>query len=243
MRTTITLLLIVFHFTTYASDESFNWLKSTSGENSSLSGVCDFVGQSQNMICSLRQLSVRRKISEDKANQQVKDAIQEVDEALKKETIDSHINKIFGDVCNRLSPEIRRSLTGSEVDAYNNIEQLCNKPTKQRLIQFYMFTIEEQRDTCKVFEYDVGTYEFEKVNENKWVSTNSPSGECSVVSILSLERSPGSSFLWEYNQVKHYTNTKTELCKSLAENVKPMSYSWNGEASIEMNCKHIEFGM
>ncbi len=243
MRTTVTLLLIVFHFSTYASDETFNWLKSTSGENSSLSGECDYVGKSQNMICSLRQLSVRRKISEDKAKQQVKDAIHELDEALKKETIDSYINKTFDGVCNKLSPEVKGSLTGIGVDVYNIIEQLCKNPTKKNLVQFYMLTIQVERDTCKVFEYDTGDFEFEKISENKWVSTNKPSGVCSVVSILTLERSPESSFLWTYNQVKHYTNTKTELCKNLAENVKPMSYSWNGETSVEMNCKHIEFGM
>jgi hypothetical protein len=244
MRGTIALILIVIHFSTYASDESFNWLKSTSGENSSLSGECDYVRKSQNMICSLRQLSVRKKTSEDKTKQQVEDAIQELDEALVKETIDSYIKSISGDICNKLSPERRRrSLTSSEVDAYNSIEQLCDKPTKKKLLQFYMISIEQQRDTCKVVEYDVGTFEFEKINENKWVSTNSPKGECSVVSILSLERSAESSFLWAYSQVKHYTNTKTELCKTLAENVKPMSYSWNGKTSVEMNCKHIEFGM
>jgi len=243
MRWTNALLLIFFHFSIFAADETFNWLNSTSGENSALSGQCDYMGESQNMICNLRQLSARKKISEEEFNQQIKDAISELDEALEKETINSYINKTFGEVCNRLSPEIKRSMTGSEIDAYNNIYELCKKPTKKRLIQFYTWSVEQERDTCKVFEYDVGYFEFEKINENKWVSTNPPSGECSVVSILSLERSPKDSFLWEYSQVKHYTNTTTEMCKSLAVNVKPMSYSWNGKSPIEMNCKYIEFGL
>lgn len=243
MRRAIFLLLIIFHSPTYASDESFNWLNSASGENSSLSGKCNYVDKSNNMICNLRQLSVRRKMTETDFSQKVRDSINEVNEELKNQSIDNYVDKIYGEVCKKLSPEIKSSMIGNQINYYNTIEDLCKKPTKEKVLNIYKGALQQDRDTCKVFEYDTGDFEFEQISENKWVSTNKPSGECSVVSILTLERSPESSFLWTYNQVKHYTNTATKLCKSLAENVKPMSYSWNGKTSIEMNCKFIEFGM
>tara|TARA_R110002124_G_C8971684_1_gene515185 strand:+ start:8431 stop:9162 length:732 start_codon:yes stop_codon:yes gene_type:complete len=243
MRSTITILLIAFHLPTYASDESFNWLKSTSGENSALSGKCNYLGNSSDMNCNLRQLSIRKKITETSFNKQVENSITELNNEMKGETIDSYVKKIYGDICNQLSPVMKSSMRGTEIIAYNNIETLCKKPTKKKLLNIYMESLKQERDTCKVFEYDTGNFEFEQVNSNKWVSTNKPSGECSVVSILTLERNPESSFLWRYNQVKHYTNTATKLCKSLADNVKPMSYSWNGKSPLEMNCKYIEFGL
>jgi hypothetical protein len=99
------------------------------------------------------------------------------------------------------------------------------------------------KNTCKVSETDTGSYSFKPVNENKWVSNNGPSGSCGTVIVMTLERDPKHLTLWNYSQVRHFTNTEESMCKSFAENNIPMSYSWNGGPSIQMDCKYIDFGL
>jgi hypothetical protein len=72
-------------------------------------------------------------------------------------------------------------------------------------------------------DYDVGDYKFNQVNDKKWVSTNESTGQCGAITILTLEQHPMHNTLWNYLQIKHYTNIESEPCKDFAEINEPMS--------------------
>jgi hypothetical protein len=71
---------------------------------------------------------------------------------------------------------------------------------------------------------------------------NEPTGQCGAITILTLEQHPMHNTLWNYSQIKHYTNTESEPCKDFAEINEPMSYSWNGNKNLKKGCEFIEFG-
>jgi hypothetical protein len=238
MRNLTALLMVIFSTGTFASDESFNWLNSTSNQNSALSGSCDYVNTSD-LKCNLRQLNVRKKVSDEDSIKNLNEIENLIDSGLQNQTAEAFMESEFPDFCTDLeSSEV-------EVDegTYSVYKKMCQETSRESIIGALSYSAKMEAETCNVMEYDVGDYIFERINENKWVSTNKPSGLCGAVTLLSLEREPESPSLWSYSQVRHYTNTETETCKKLDEINEPMSYSWQGKNNIEMNCKFIQFGL
>jgi hypothetical protein len=235
---------VLISFSSLSADINFNWLQSTSGQKSALSGTCNYVDSSNDMDCNLRQLSVRKKLSIEDGKKNVNEAILEVDSELKNKTIGEYVKEELGSTCEQipLGDEELKSL-GNDRSAYDAIVDICNVPTREKLIKLMSSSVENDIKTCKVYEYDTGDFLFNQVNDNKWVSTNKPTGQCGAVTILTLERDPKHNSLWNYSQIRHYTNTESELCKSLSEMNEAMSYSWNGKSSLKMGCEYIEFGM
>lgn len=244
MKKILLLSSLFIGFKSFSADITFNWLKSTSGQNSALSGTCDYKDASNDMVCNLRQLSVRKKLSPEDAKKDIEAATLELDTELKNKNIKEYVDEKLGSVCKKipLSDAELKSL-GSDREAYDAIVDICKKPSRDKVLALITSSAKNDLKTCKVMDYDIGDYQFNQVNDKKWVSTNEPTGQCGAVTILSLEQHPKYDSLWSYSQVKHYTNTESELCKSLSEINEPMSYSWNGKDGLKMDCKFIEFGM
>jgi len=225
-----------------ASEETFNWLKSTSGDNSALSGVCSYVGNSRNMECNIRQISISKKMSKSKAEAQRSKLIAEIDKGISELGLEKYISDSLGDICKKIT-KAKSALIDSNQGMYSIIIDMCKKPSRDALISLYSLMHEIDMKTCNVFDYDTGTFLFEPVNKDKWVSNNGPGGSCGVVVVMTLEREKDISSLWTYTQNKQYTNTTNATCKSLAEAAEPMSYSWNGGSLVEISCEYINFGM
>tara|TARA_R110000744_G_C19367168_1_gene562008 strand:+ start:364 stop:1098 length:735 start_codon:yes stop_codon:yes gene_type:complete len=244
MKKTLLLSSLLISFSSISADVNFNWLKSTSGQNSSLSGTCDNLESSNDMVCNLRQISVRKKLSTQDAKKSLVDVTLELDAKLKTNTIKEYVINVLGSACEKIPlSEAEIQSLGEESEAYNDIIDICNSPTRDKMLAFLTSSVKKQIKTCKVIEYDVGNYRFNQVNDKKWVSTNEPSGQCGAVTILTLENHPEHSALWDYSQIRHYTNTESEICKGFAKMNEPMSFSWNGASSVKMDCDYIEFGM
>jgi hypothetical protein len=245
MRQILVSCFMLLPMLSLASDLEFNWLTSTTGENSALSGKCDYIDSSLVMNCNLRQMSVRKLLSEAEVKQQQDETIKEFDTELKNQSASEYVSKNFDDACKKMSEVIEKidQLDESKRNEYNRFSDICDNPTREKILNLFLSTITLQSETCKVFEWDTGDFVFKPVNDNKWVSTNEPIGECGIVVIATLERDPTHHALWEYSQIKHYTNQTSELCKEFKENGGNMSYSWNSKSPIEMNCKYIEFGL
>jgi hypothetical protein len=239
MKHIILLSSLLLSFNSLSAEISFNWLKTTSGENSALSGSCDYVGSTSDLNCNLKQVSVRKKSSPEEVKEDIKSVIAEIDNQLKTKTIEQFKKVEFGDFCSKL-PENQNKV---EKVIFDQFMTMCNNTTRQTVIEALSLTAKQAGKTCKVMDYDLGNFIFNQVNENKWVSTNKPSGNCGSVTVMSLERNPEYATLWSYSQIRHYTNTETEMCKSLAEINEPIAYSWNGQSNIKMDCEYIEFGM
>jgi hypothetical protein len=239
MKHLILLSSLLLSFNSLSAEITFNWLKSTSGENSALSGSCDYVGSTSDLNCHLKQVSVRKKSDPEKVRKEIESVVADIDKQLKTKTMEQFKKVEFGEFCSKL-PENQNKV---EKVIFDQFMTMCNNTTRQTVIEALSLTAKQAGNTCKVMDYDIGNYIFNQVNENKWVSTNKPSGSCGVVTVLTLERSPEHKSLWSYSQIKHYTNTETEMCKSFAEINKPIAYSWNGQSNIKMGCKYIEFGM
>jgi hypothetical protein len=244
MKNILLISALLMSFNALSADVNFNWLKSTSNQNSSLSGTCEYVNSSNDMDCNLRQISVRKKTDMEDANKTISEATLELDSKLKDKGIKGYVKEMLGETCEKipLSDEVISSL-GTDREGYDAIVDICNAPTRDKILNFLTLAVKNDVETCKVFDYDIGNFLFNKVSEKKWVSTNKPSGQCAVITILTLEQHPEHNTLWNYSQIKHYTNTESEFCKSLSVMYEPMSYSWKGRSSLKMDCKFIEFGM
>lgn len=244
MKETLILSTLLISFSSIAADVNFNWLKSTSGQNSALSGTCDYLDSSNDMICNLRQILVRKKLSFEDAEKEIKTATQELDSGLKGKSIKEYVSEQFGSVCEKipLSEDEIQSL-GTDREFYDSVVDICKSPTRDMVLSLVTLSTKTDLKTCKVMEYDTGNFEFNQVNNRKWVSTNEPSGECGAVTIMTLEKHPKHDSLWNYSQIRHYTNAESKLCKSLSEMNEPISYNWNGKSSLKMDCEYIEFGM
>ncbi|MGK2232417.1 MAG: hypothetical protein ACI92O_001588 [Colwellia sp.] len=244
MKKILLLSSLFISFNSFSADVTFNWLKSTSGQNSALSGTCDFSDESNDMVCNLRQIRVSKKLSPEDAEKDIKAATLELDTDLKDKSIKEYVDEKLGSVCKKipLSETDIQSL-GSDREAYDAIVDICKSPSRNKVLALVTSSAKNDLKTCKVMDYDTGNFQFNQVSDRKWVSTNEPSGQCGAVTILSLEQHPKHDSLWNYSQIRHYTNTESELCKSLSEINEPMSYSWNGNKSLKMECEFIEFGM
>jgi hypothetical protein len=244
MKKTLLISSLFISFNSFSADVNFNWLKSTSAENSALSGTCDYLDSSNDMVCNLRQLSVRKKLSPEDAEKHIKAATLELDTELKNKSIKEYVDEKLGSVCKKIPlSEAELQSLGSDREAYDSIVDICKLPSRDKLLSLLTSSTKNDIKTCKVMDYDIGNYQFNQVNDKKWVSTNEPSGQCGAITILTLEQHPKHNSLWNYSQIKHYTNTESDLCKGFAEINKPMSYSWNGNSSLKMGCEFIEFGM
>ena len=228
---------MLISFNAFSSDISFNWLKSETGENSALSGKCNFINSSNELDCNLRQISVRKKSSFEDAQAEINNITKELDTLLETQSLNDIRKKHFSKICTAL-PERQ-----DKVDAttFNKFKQMCEDTTRESIIDVLTISAKNSILTCRVMERDIGNYKFLQVNEKKWVSTNEPSGECGIVLVATFERYK--NHLWSYSQVRHYTNTETKVCKSLSEINEPISYSWKGTDTINMNCQFIEFGI
>jgi hypothetical protein len=244
MKKILLLSSLLVSFNTISADVTFNWLKSTSGQNSALSGTCDYLDSNTSMVCNLRQIRVGKKLSIEDAKKDLAAATVELDADLKDKTIEEYVSEKLGSVCKKipLSDDEMKSL-GTDRDAYDAIVDICESPSREKVFTFITSSVNNDLKTCKVIDYDVGDYKFNQVNDKKWVSTNEPTGQCGAITILTLEQHPKHNTLWNYSQIKHYTNTESELCKGFAEINEPMSYSWNGNKNLKMGCEFIEFGM
>jgi hypothetical protein len=244
MKKILSLSSFFISFNSLSADVTFNWLKSTSGQNSALSGTCDYLDASNDMICNLRQISVVKKLSPEDAEKDINAATLELDTDLKDKSIKEYVDEKLGSVCIKipLSQAELQSL-GSDREAYDAIVDICKSPSRDKVLSLVTSSAKNELKTCKVMDYDTGDFQFNQVNDRKWVSTNEPSGQCGAVTILTLEQHLKHDSLWNYSQIRHYTSTETELCKSLSEINEPMSYSWNGNKSLKMGCEFIEFGM
>ena len=244
MKNILLISALFISFNTLSADVNFNWLKSTSNENSALSGTCEYVDSSNDMDCNLRQISVRKKTDIVDANKTINEATLELDSKIKDKGIKGYVKEMLGETCKQLplNDEKINSL-GTDREAYDVIVDICNAATRDKILNFLTLAVKNDVKTCKVFDYDIGNFLFNQVSEMKWVSTNKPSGQCAVITILTLEKHPKHDTLWNYSQIKHYTNTESEFCKSLSNINKPMTYSWEGRSRLKMDCKFIEFGM
>ncbi|GAC28255.1 hypothetical protein [Brumicola pallidula] len=230
-------LMVLVSINVPAADESFNWLKSTSNQNSTLSGTCDYIN-ARDLKCNLRQIQVKKKTSPEDVLKSIQEMKDEVYSKLQNQTVEEFRKSEFNDFCSQLDANKDQVSEG----VYTVFNKMCKETSKDTIIDALSYTVKIEGETCNVKDFDLGDSIFERVNENKWVSTNGPSGECGTVAVLSIEREPDHQFLWNYAQVRHYTNTETELCKQFVEVNEPMSYSWKGKSPIEMSCKFIEFG-
>lgn len=237
-RTVLILPLLLTAPFANASDISFNWLKSTSGQKSALSGNCSETSDG-NLSCNLRQTFARRKVSHEEHISNLKSANNELAKSLESISPQEFVEQEFGELCVNIN-EMSNELDGN---ALLLLSRMCETPSESHISDAIEHFISIDAQTCKVYEIDTGDFSFEQVNERKWVSTNQPSGACGAVTVLSLEHEKEFSTLWTYSQVRHYTNTDTKLCQQLAEINEPISYSWKGKSPIELNCKYIEFGL
>lgn len=237
IATATILLVISVPVTANTPDISFNWLKSTSGQNSALSGNCS-ENSNGTLSCSLRQIGVRLKVSNDEYLSNLKKSSEDIRNTLETTSAQEFVERDFGEVCKGITE------FSGEVDivALQLVTDMCDNPSESSISQVIEYFMKVEAQTCKVYEIDVGSYTFERVNNSKWVSANNPTGACGAVTVLTLEHEKEHESLWTYKQVRHYTNTETQVCQQMADINEPISYSWKGKSPIELNCKYIEFG-
>jgi hypothetical protein len=185
---------------------------------------------------------VSKELSEEDAKKDLIQAVDELETKLKSISLKEYVEEISGGFCKQLA-EKKEGLGQVSKALLTQMTELCNSPSRENIIALFTSTIDKSKNTCKVYETDTGSFPFEPVNENKWVSNHGPSGVCGVVVIMTLERDPKHLMLWDYSQVRHYTNTVNSMCKSLSKINEPMSFSWNGKSPIQMGCEYINFGL
>ncbi|QTH72034.1 hypothetical protein [Pseudoalteromonas xiamenensis] len=238
MKSNILLCLAMISLNSTAQDFSFNWLNSTTKQNSALSGRCD-TDQLGNFKCNLRQITVRQKSAQEDVDREIEAMKKEFETYSKQITIEQFMAKELPNLCGALESK-KPDIAARDFDKYKSF---CKNPSYAALVDVISLTIRKDARTCKVMERDLGNFTFKQVNENKFVSTNEPSGECGTVTIMSLEREPQYQSLWNFDQVRHYTNLESESCKELDKVNESLSFSWRGRKTIQMNCDYIEFGL
>lgn len=239
----ILLFLFIIPYSVQAEDFSFNWLHSTTNQNSALSGNCEDAGYNK-VTCSLRQISFSRVKTKKEAAIEMAQARKEFDEKVKKTSIEEASKEFLGDICDHINTEdAKKALKASEVFTYKEMVEICKNPTEKNLFSIIKKTSDIELNTCRVYEVDLGEYTFTKVNNTKWVSNIGPTGECGAIVVMTLEPHSNQKILWNYSQTKQYTNTETKLCKDLEANVEPMGYGWRGKKPLKAECEYIKFGM
>lgn len=237
------ILLVVFSFisiTSKAEVITFNWLGSTVGQKSALSGRCETI--EGGMQCNLRQLSVSIKLTQQEADEKIYEGRSEIDAALEKLTPREFVDDGLSGVCKKLRSDVELP---KEVDqeTLELVKRLCQKPNKEDLYKLTEITIKRDSQTCKISDWDLGDFYFKKVSHYKWVSNNGPTGECGAVVIMQLERHPEHEYLWTYSQSKQYTSLDSEMCKRFNEVNIDQGFSWNAPKPIKTNCQYIEFAL
>ncbi|MBJ2129047.1 hypothetical protein JC525_08870 [Alteromonas sp. IB21] len=225
-----------FSGSAYCALPHFNNLPSSSGQSSALSMVCDEYSD-QKIQCHFNQTSVMKNKPEYTSEQFRKILQLELDEKMQGISIEQFKKNEFGDLCQSDFDNLQVTDLQKEV-----ISGSCRASSKQELVSVYANMHEAKLRTCKVNNIDTGSYLFDQISENKWVSTNKPIGKCGAVLILSIERESSDRPLWTFNQVRHYTNTSSEMCAKLQSINETMTYSWSGQKTIEKDCDYIEFG-
>lgn len=222
-----------------SADHQFHALPSTTGNHSALSGNCYYIGNTLDMDCTLNQQSVRKKISDKEWQSRQNDAHAVIEKALSTQTVESYVKSALGSTCKK----IKNGNYEKREDVHEAIQlliDLCKSPSKDGILKAAVYQNNVDRKTCVFNSMELGQFRFEQVSNTKWVSTNKPSGECGVVTVMELEQEDG--WLWNFNQVRHYTNTESDFCKDLAAINEPIGFSWKGKESTAMQCEHIEFG-
>lgn len=232
------ILLFPFLFSSVAHSALpyFNNLPSSSGQSSALSMICNEYSIQQ-IQCHFNQTSVT-KVKPEFTREQFKKIVQlELDEKMQGSSIEQFKKDEFGDICQSDLDNLKATDLQKEV-----ILGTCRASSKQELVDVYANMHDAESRTCKVNNIDTGSYIFDQVSEHKWVSTNKPSGECGAVLILSIEKESEERPLWTFNQLRHYTNTDSEMCAKLQSINEALVYSWSGQKTIEKDCDYIEFG-
>ena len=232
------IILLTISIQALAQDVTFNWLGSTTGQKSALSGKCDKNELNAAMVCNLRQITFRYKISEEESEKQIKLIPSEFDAELKGRSVKEYIESAMVP-CDEL-PNYKDKI--SDTDMFRRINYLCKSPTRENLISFAEHSIKNDTKTCVFGEFDIGEFSFEKVNNTRWVSNNGPTGDCGAIVVMTLDQHPEHSALWEYAQTKYYSNVETEFCKGLSKAAEPMGYSWQAPKPLKANCEFIEYG-
>ncbi len=227
-----------------AEQITFNHLHSSTGQNSALSGDC-IAENDRTISCSLRQVMFSKKLSKKDAETRTAEYENAIQDALKDKTPAQVVNQEVGKFCFGLTDlgNEARSKLSLEADVFTLFSALCEKPTIENLTKVFQHDLNKQLQTCKVWDYNIGTFQFEKVNERKWVSNNGPQGECGVITVLEIERDPEYSFLYTYHQRRFYIDTESKQCKEIAAINEDISYSWKGKEALKADCSYIEFGM
>lgn len=221
-----------------AQDVVFNWLGSTTGQKSALSGTCNFT-KPDAMECNLRQITFRYKLGKDEAKKQIDNIPVEIEKELKSVTVKDWIeNGVMA--CKDLT-SFKDKVSDTEV--YDRLTELCKNPTKENLIPFLQYMITTQTQTCLFSEIDLGNFKFQNVNKSRWVSNNGPTGACGAVVVMTLDSDPKHQILWKYSQTKQYLNLESKMCKSLLEVNEPMGYSWQAPKPMKADCKFVEYGI
>jgi hypothetical protein len=238
-------------FTTkcWAADEPrliyFSYLTSPDKEeNSSLSGECSGNTASYEIECKFWQIRVRLSLDPDNLQQEIQEAKRRMKDEMK--DFDKDIKELCDGIRKR-SAELKQLMTNTDRFTSHDIKKmqglinLCDKPTYEKFEKFMIQDIEDRTRTCKVSADPEGwTAKFTKVAENKWVSSEGPTGPCSTVILMTLEHEPSSSSLWTYTRTRTYVDQESEACRGL-EVGKPLVYTWR-EKTIELNCQLIEYG-
>lgn len=91
-------------------------------------------------------------------------------------------------------------------------------------------------ETCKISANNF-THVLKKVSPGKWMRVNEPSGLCSIVNSIVIEKI--GKYDWKYTQIRLSIDKKVEACKAFDENV-PLIYRSDLPKIDTLPCKYID---
>ena len=220
----------------------FFYLRNTNG-NDAISAQCDGNIDSSTVKCHFTQILVRLKTSPEQIDEQWQ---QIKGEELKDANA---VNEFLKDICitqDQYEDAVGKLANAEPQQKHHAIQQMekllavCRNPSQQAVEDYFYSILLQDTETCNIatYEYDVT---FQKIEPNKWISNEGPTGVCQTVHITILENEEANPTFWTYKSKKSYLNKKNTFCAGMEDQHEFEIYSWQYLSPLPMGCKYIDF--
>jgi hypothetical protein len=206
-------------------------------EPSWLSFECEFSdAHNQSIVCKFTESSLRLPAPFDEGKFK-----EDVDQASA-----ADLEKGYKEMCGSLEKMRarldQRSVGARAKGAAKRVVDACATKDDKDLVRVLRIYAEQRSKTCKI---GVNTFEltFKRAGETSWVSDSSPKGLCDASTVASLVR-PAQHELWTFTQTRVAVGGTGPLCDPLKTSInKPLSFSWEANASYEADCEFFEYSL
>lgn len=202
------------------------------------------------LSCEMLQTSVRKSSSGKTLKDEIEKGVESLksEKPLKPEECDG-MQKVLEAMRNPPNIDSAKEIRAMPVQAREDMAkwlvpfiEYCRNPTPQTMTKFVTANFDRDSRTCNVSGYRF-SMNFKKVDDSVWASNSGPDGECGVITIARLEKSPENPSFWNYVQQRVITNPNASVLAGIpcsGFDRSEQRYVWRSKEKYAQ-CDYVKF--